>query len=209
MAKNNIMSNIDIDMALALNGITIKACDFEDDNNVKTMTHRRHHTTAEKKTADAKWRAKYTGKKNGRSREDYKVAKEMNEEKWSFRSYSRGGYDRNGIIQNRRYNEAMEDAMKNADTDDWRGDVNTYISLIEAKESLECNIRKLELEVDEVAFMDYQFRKWAMEAAKTHGFKFRPRVKVDSYAEEALGNARASLAEIEEDIDKLRRGVRE
>ena len=206
----NIMNNIcnyDIDKYMLENGIDLKACDFEEDGNIKTMIHRRHHTTAEKKSADAKWRAKYTGKKNGRSREDYKTAKEMNEMKWSFRSYSRGGYDRNGIIKNRRYNEAVKDAMKNAD-DDWRGDVNTYISLIEAKESLECYIRQLELEVDEVAFMDYQFRKWAMESARTHGFKFRPRVKVDSWAEEALQNARASLAEMEEDIDKFRKGVR-
>ena len=205
--KKNIMSNYDIDMALALDGITLKACDFEDDNNIKMMIPRRRHTTAEKKSADAKWRAKYTGKKNGRSREDYKTAKEMNEMKWSFRSYSRGGYDRHGVIKNRRYNEAVEDAMKNAD-DGWRDDVNTYIFLVEAKESLECYIRQLELEVDEVAFMDYQFRKWAMESARTHGFKFRPRVKVDSWAEEALENARASLAEMEDDIDNFRKGVR-
>lgn len=110
MKKN---SNYDIDMALALDGITLKACDFENDNNIKTMLSRRHHTVAEKKSADAKWRAKFTGKKSGRSREDYKTAKEMNEWKSDYRSYSRGGYDRNGIIQNRRYNEAVEDAMKN------------------------------------------------------------------------------------------------
>lgn len=110
MKKN---SNYDIDMALALDGITLKACDFEDDNNIKTMLSRRHHTIAEKKSADAKWRAKFTGKKNGRSREDYKMAKEMDEWKHDYRSYSKGGYDRNGIIQNRRYNEAVDDAMKN------------------------------------------------------------------------------------------------
>lgn len=208
MKKNN-MSNYDIDMALALNGITLKACDFEEDGNIKTMVRRRRHTTAEKKSADAKWRTKYTGKKNGRSREDYKTAKEMNEMKWSFRSYTRGGYDRNGIIQNRRDIEATKDAMNDIyGKDDAEREANYFMSLVEAKESLECYIRQLELEVDEVAFMDYQFRKWAMESARTHGFKFRPRVKVDSWAEEALQNARASLAEMEEDIDKFRKGVR-
>lgn len=161
MAKKNIMSNYDIDMALALNGITLKACDFEDDNNIKMMIPRRRHTIDEKKSADAKWRAKYTGKKNDRSCEDYKMAKVENEWKRDIRSYSRGGYDSHGIIQNRRDIEATKDAMNDIyGKDDAEREANYFISLVEAKESLECYIRQLELEVDEVAFMDYQFRKW-------------------------------------------------
>lgn len=209
--KKNIMSNYDIDMALALNGITLKACDFEDDNNIKMMIPRRHHTITEKNKADVKWRVYFTGKKHhkDRTREDYKMAKVKNEWKRDIRSYSRGGYDRHGVIQNRRDIEATKDAMNDIyGKDDAEREANYFISLVEAKESLECYIRQLELEVDEVAFMDYQFRKWAMESARTHGFKFRPRVKVDSWAEEALENAKASLAEMEDDIDKLRKGAR-
>lgn len=205
--KKNIMSNYDMDKYMIENGIDLKACDFEDDGNIKTMVRRRH-TTAEKKSADAKWRASFTGKKNGRSREDYKMAKEMNEMKWSFRSYTRGGYDRNGIIQNRRDIEATNDAMNDIyGKDDADRDANYFVSLVEAKESLEVYINRLELEYDEVDFMEHQFREWAMNTARTHHFEFRPIVKIDSYVSEALNNARASLAELEEDIDKLRRGV--
>lgn len=208
--KKNIMSNYDMDKYMIENGINLKACDFEDDG-IKMMIPRRRHTTTEKNKANVKWRVDFTGKKHhkDRTREDYKMAKVENKWKRDYRSYSRGGYDRNGIIQNRRDIEATKDAMSDIyGKDDADRDANYFASLVEAKESLECYIRQLELEVDEVAFMDYQFRKWAMESARTHGFKFRPRVKVDSWAEEALENARASLAEMEEDIDKFRKGVK-
>ena len=208
--KKNIMSNPTIDMALIMDGVKFKACDFEDDGNIKTMVRRRH-TTTEKNKADVKWRVNFTGKKHhkDRTREDYKMAKLENEWKRDYRSYSRGGYDRNGIIQNRRNIEATKDAMNDIyGKDDAEREANYFVSLVEAKESLEVYINRLELEYDEVAFMEHQFREWAMNTARTHHFEFRPIVKIDSYVSEALNNARASLAELEEDIDKLRKGVR-
>ena len=207
--KKNIMSNPTIDMALIMDGVKFKACDFEDDGNIKTMVRRRH-TTTEKNKADVKWRVNFTGKKHhkDRTREDYKMAKLENEWKRDYRSYSRGGYDRNGIIQNRRNIEATKDAMNDIyGKDDADRDANYFVSLVEAKESLEVYINRLELEYDEVDFMEHQFREWAMNTARTHHFEFRPIVKIDSYVSEALNNARASLAELEEDIDKLRKGV--
>lgn len=207
--KKNIMSNYDMDKYMIENGIDLKACDFEDDGNIKMMVRRRH-TTTEKNKADVKWRVNFTGKKHhkDRTREDYKMAKLENEWKHDYRSYSRGGYDRNGIIQNRRDIEATNDAMNDIyGKDDADRDANYFVSLVEAKESLEVYINRLELEYDEVDFMEHQFREWAMNTARTHHFEFRPIVKIDSYVSEALNNARASLAELEEDIDKLRKGV--
>lgn len=206
--KKNIMSNYEMDKYMLENGIDLKSCDFEDDGNIKTMIPRRRHTVAEKKSADAKWRVRFTGKKNGRSHEDYKMAKEMNEMKWSFRSYTRGGYDRNGIIQNRRDIEATKDAMNDIyGKDDADRDANYFVSLVEAKESLERDIDRLEIECDEIDWMEHRFREEMMESAYRHGFQFRPMVKVDSYAPEALENARRVLKGLEEDIDKLRKGV--
>lgn len=208
--KKNIMSNYDMDKYMIENGIDLKACDFDDDGNIKTMIPRRRHTTTEKNKADVKWRVNFTGKKHhkDRTREDYKMAKLENEWKHDYRSYTRGGYDRNGIIQNRRDIEATKDAMNDIyGNDDAEREANYFVSFVEAKESLEVYINRLELEYDEVYFMEHQFREWAMNTARTHHFEFRPIVKIDSYVSEALNNARASLAELEEDIDKLRKGV--
>ena len=206
--KKNAMSNQMIDLYLTLEGVTLKACDFEDDNNIKTMIRRRPHTVAEKYKADAKERVSLTGKKRDRSRRDYKTAKVMKAYDRSYNRYDKGGYDRNGIIQNRRNIEATKDAMNDIyGKDDADRDTNYFVSLVEAKESLEVYINRLELEYDEVDFMEHQFREWAMNTARTHHFEFRPIVKIDSYVSEALNNARASLAELEDDIDKLRKGV--
>ena len=210
MAKK-IMNNCnyEMDKHMLENDIILKSYDFEDDT-IEMMIPRRHHTTAEKKSADAKWRAKYTGKKNGRSREDYKMAKEMNEMKRDYHSFSRGGYDRNGIIQNRRNIEATKDAMNDIyGKDDADRDANYFVSLVEAKKNLERDIDRLEVECDEIDWMEHRFREEMMESAYRYGFQFRPMVKVNSYAPEALENARKVLKGLEEDIDKLRKGVRQ
>jgi len=205
--KKNVICNYEMDKYMLENGIDLKSCDAEEDD-IKLMVRRRRHTVAEKKSADAKWRVRFTGKKNGRSHEDYKMAKEMNEGRREYRLYREGAYDRNGIIQNRRDIEATKDAMNDIySNDDADRDANYFVSFVEAAESLERYIDRLELEADEVNWMEHQFREKMMESARLHGFQFRPIVKIDSYVSEALKNARASLAELEEDIDKLRRGV--
>lgn len=214
--KKNIMSNPTIDMALIMDGVKFKACDFEDDGNIKMMVRRRH-TTAEKQWADIKWRIRFTGKKHhkDRSREDYKNKTAYNNDRRAYNKSNKGGeMDKdnlgyvNDTAKNRRYNETVKDAMNDIyGKDDAEREANYFVSLVEAKESLEVYINRLELEYDEVAFMEHQFREWAMNTARTHHFEFRPIVKIDSYVSEALNNARASLAELEEDIDKLRKGV--
>lgn len=202
--------NYEMDKHMLENDIILKSCDFEDDNTIETIIPRRRHTTAEKKSADAKWRKRFTGKKNGRSREDYKTAKVKNEWKHDIRSYSRGGYDRNGIIQNRRDIEATKDAMNDIyGQDDADRDANYFVSLVEAKENLERDIDRLEVECDEIDWMEHRFHEEMMESAYRYGFQFRPMVKVNSYAPKALENARKVLKGIEEDIDKLRNGVRQ
>ena len=199
MKKNN-MSNYDIDMALALNGITLKACDFEDNNNIKTMIHRRNHTITEKNKGDVKWRVKYTGKKNDRSREDYKMAKVENEWKRDIRSYSRGGYDRNGIIQNRRYNETVEDAMKDFyGREDVNYEVYYYSRLLTAREDYQSIVNRLQKECDIVNWMNEKM----LSDAKDNNFIYRPRV--ESYAFKALKDAEATLEAIDADIDCYRR----
>lgn len=205
MAKNNIMSNIDIDMALALNGITLKACDFEDDNNVKTMV-RRHHTTAEKKKADAKWRVKFTGKKDGRSRKDYKEAKEKNAGEKDYRSYSRGGYDRHGIIQNRRYNEAMENAMEDiVYNDEIQYEVDHYVRLIEARDYYQNLVDRLQKECDIIKWMCSEFSKKMEAEGVANNFMYQPTVEINSWAFDNLEEARADLAEVESELDWVRK----
>ena len=206
--KKNIMSNYDIDMALALDGITLKACDFEDDNNIKMMIHRRHHTTTEKKSADAKWRVNFTGKKHheDRTREDYKMAKVENEWKRDIRSYSRGGYDRNGIIQNRRDIEATKDAMNDIlDNDELEKYIQEYFRLIEAREYYQNLVNRLQKECDIIRWMYSNFSAKIEGEANNNNFIYRPTVDIDSYAFDALERAEADLAEVESELDWVRK----
>ena len=208
--KKNIICNIcnyDMDKYMLEKGIDSKACDSEDDNNIKLMIPRRRHSSAEKKKADAKWRASFTGKKNGRTREDYKSTKEMNDEKWSFRSYSRGGYDRHGIIQNRRYNEAMEDALEDIvyGKDEIEYDVDQYVRLIDAKDYYENLVNRLQKECDIINFMYSTFSRKMETEGVANNFLYTPTVEIDSYAFGALDEARANLAEVESELDCVRK----
>lgn len=210
MKKNmNNLCNIDIDIDMALNGITLKADDFtaETDTTVKTMIHhRRHHTITEKQKANAKWRTKFTGKKD-RTREDYKSAKEKNAAEKEYRSYSRGGYDRNGIIQNRRMAEATKDALNDTvytkDMVDY--EVDQYVRLIEARDYYQNLVNRLQKEVEIIKWMYSEFSLKLERQAYANNFAYSPIVNVDSYATDALEEAKADLAEVESELDWVRK----
>lgn len=196
--------NYDIDYELLTTNFDERKKEKNDDVNdeVKMMIPRRRHTTAEKKSADAKWRVNFTGKKHheDRTREDYKMAKVENEWKRDIRSYSRGGYDRNGIIQNRRYNEAVEDAMKDFyGREDVNYEVYYYSRLLTAREDYQSIVNRLQKECDIVNWMNEKM----LSDAKDNNFIYRPRV--ESYAFKALKDAEATLEAIDADIDCYRR----
>lgn len=204
--KKNAMSNQMIDLYLTLEGVTLKACDFEDDNNIKMMIPRRRHTIAEKKSADAKWRVSLTGKKNGRSREDYKTAKVMKAYDRSYNRYDKGGYDRHGVIKNRREEEQLKDAL--LDDGAWKKDVERFSYLLEQKKELEERLDTLYLEYDEILFLQHQFGEILERSAKKHQFCYAPKVTVISYVSTAVKHHEEVLASINEQIDALRKGVR-
>lgn len=207
----NIMNNIcnyDIDKYMLENGIDLKACDFEEDGNIKTMIPRRRHTTTEKNKADVKWRVNFTGKKHhkDRTREDYKMAKLENEWKRDYRSYSRGGYDRNGIIQNRRYNKAVDDAMNDIfDNDELEHYIHEYFRLVEAREYYQNLVNRLQKECDIIRWMYSNFSVKVESEANNNDFIYRPTVDIDSYAFDALERAEADLAEVESELDWVRK----
>lgn len=206
MKKNN-MSNYDMDKYMIENGIDLKSCDFEDDGNIKTMVRRRH-TTTEKNKADVKWRVNFTGKKHhkDRTREDYKMAKLENEWKHDYRSYSRGGYDRRGVIQNRRDIEATNDAMNDIlDKDELEHYIQEYFRLVEAREYYQNLVNRLQKECDIIRWMYSNFSAKVESEANNNNFIYRPTVDIDSYAFDALERAEADLAEVESELDWVRK----
>lgn len=105
MMKNVIA---EMEMDLILNGVVLKACDFEEDGGEASVTRDSYIPRAEKIRREALHRVNTTGKKHDRSRDDYKEAKNTMERQRGEKKANRGS-DYNG------YHKARIDALREAD----------------------------------------------------------------------------------------------
>ena len=143
------------------------------------------------------------GKKKNRTREEYK----KNHRNHMDRLYEQGIYI-GDTVKNRRYAQKMDALERGADDNALaEQDVLLYMGLVEEKERCELLVQKLTRECEALQRIhDNMVRHLSDEVYNqmVSGviFRYFPGVNIESYAPEALKNAKGSLAEVTAELER-------
>ena len=142
------------------------------------------------------------GKKRGKTRKDY--VEHRNDSNHEGKLYQQSIY-MGDTIKNRRYAQKM-DALERGTLDDEmaKQDVFDYLRLVEAKKSYEDTYNRMKKECEELQKIHEKLKDVLAEEVKKSdvNFVYSPCIDIESYAFDALDNAKDALERITAQLER-------